>query len=1185
MLLRAVGAPSEMRLWPTASALGLALTLALTLLVSTMGVDASGGLLLAPARLQRSHDVHLRFQTVKLPADVSAGFRDPAWINGLSRLSKYEEGERMLWFLHVKGPVTAALRARLERALAPTALGRYVPHNTFVVSGPSPRAGKHFVEWISCLRAVEEVASLLEVDPDHKSSRAIRNLALGGNHPWRSPGALLVHIATGMFDNATARAVALERWETALGGAARLRQATEHVLVAELAGATKEAALEVAGYFARRPEVEWVEPRQLHALQNNYARYVIQDNRFNMTRIWDHGLRGEGLVVAISDTGVDYDNCFFADPTQPLAYGPGHANFEHRKIVSYVNLAPNGDGDEVMGHGTHTAGSIAADVQTSDAARMAELAPFNGMANKAKLAVFDFKSANDQGLYIPEAFYEQYLLESLRTSRASVSSNSWGAPDPTYDHFCVEVDRFVRDFPTYLPVFAAGNYGAERHDNNPDNYQTVSTPGVAKNVLTVGSSKNSRESFRELGVGYQFRAAGVLFPEAFRVRPALFGKLISEMEPFSNVSVIVSQPEHACTSLLNEDVHGKVVLVKRRRQCHFTDSAKNVQTAGGVFMLLVEDVFTGADPVLMGGEDPSIVISAASVGQLEGDALIQNANSIALSGPFFVEVEGYSERFMSDFSSRGPTEDNRVKPDVLAPGEYIRSALSDGSTTSHNCNPVGNAVVQMQGTSMATPVAAGAVALVRQYFLRGFYPSGRATESDAFDPAASLVKAILINSGQQVGGQVSNENGRRFDVTAPPSFFQGYGRIELGQVLWFDPESPVERAHPELNASAWRLFASNETRISTHDVHTLCFRVQWPPQVSQPESTSPADSFRATLVWTDPVSSLLAGRQLVNNLDLAVVDHSSGTLHVGNAGWARTGDSVLDSEYDSLNNVEQVRIARPSQGGWGFYSVHVRGTNVPEGPQAYSLVVTGSMERVREEQCPAATLCADNCGGPLRGVCDSAQRACICKSGYFGPSCAQAALQLAPIPPTDNVTAAAWSAVSNFTSLQFRYLMFEVSQPNLNDGSAAPLALRVSMTRISGGDPELYVRFGTPPDLGSEPGDNCPCWVSKACDPCGERSVVEITPDEVRNGVFYIGVFGGCCTGGGFEVRVELFKYSGPARKPLSNQPGMGPFRSTGFVIAVAISAITLAATLLVVMVHAWSRRSARYAALPDAPR
>ncbi len=102
------------------------------------------------------------------------------------------------------------------------------------------------------------------------------------------------------------------------------------------------------------------------------------------------------------------------------------------------------------------------------------------------------------------------------------------------------------------------------------------------------------------------------------------------------------------------------------------------------------------------------------------------------------------------FSSPGPAGDGRLKPTLVAPGQGIVSAKSTGATI--GCAPVGTLYLQCDGTSMATPAIAGSAALVREYFSRGFYPSGTPNGSTGFEPSSALVKAILINGAAEVTG-------------------------------------------------------------------------------------------------------------------------------------------------------------------------------------------------------------------------------------------------------------------------------------------------------------------------------------------------------------------------------------------------------------------------------------------------
>ena len=152
----------------------------------------------------------------------------------------------------------------------------------------------------------------------------------------------------------------------------------------------------------------------------------------------------------------------------------------------------------------------------------------------------------------------------------------------------------------------------------------------------------------------------------------------------------------------------------------------------------------------------------------------------------------YNEENVAPFSSRGPTADGRIKPELLAPGQYIVSARSNGAGGAHCGSGVaptestGNngALLSMAGTSMATPVMAGNAALVRQYFQEGFYPSGAANGADAMTPTAATVKAILINSGVKLTGEIDlGNNGTWITLDAIPSIFQGFGAVRLNQAL------------------------------------------------------------------------------------------------------------------------------------------------------------------------------------------------------------------------------------------------------------------------------------------------------------------------------------------------------------------------------------------------------------------
>ena len=132
-------------------------------------------------------------------------------------------------------------------------------------------------------------------------------------------------------------------------------------------------------------------------------------------------------------------------------------------------------------------------------------------------------------------------------------------------------------------------------------------------------------------------------------------------------------------------------------------------------------------------------------------------------------LRGTSANSMASFSSCGPTDDARFKPEITVPGSGIISANNDGSITTNNCG-----TISMSGTSMATPGAAGLAALVRQYFADGSYPTGAEVPANGFAPSAALVRAALVNSGQSMTGAGNI-----------PGNCQGWGRVLLENTLHF----------------------------------------------------------------------------------------------------------------------------------------------------------------------------------------------------------------------------------------------------------------------------------------------------------------------------------------------------------------------------------------------------------------
>ena len=247
---------------------------------------------------------------------------------------------------------------------------------------------------------------------------------------------------------------------------------------------------------------------------------------------------------------------------------------------------------------------------------------------------------------------------------------------------------------------------------------------------------------------------------------------------------------------------------------------------------------------------------------------------------------------MAAFSSRGPTDDGRIKPDVVAPGTNILSVKSSQATDCGWGDGPDGYYCMMGGTSMSNPLTAGAAVLVQDWYedIKGHA-----------NPSAALVKATLINTAVDIAGYGDAEEEAGQPI---PNNHEGWGRVNLANV-----------------AADGREFDDSDS-LSTGETATYYFDA---------EGGAP---FKATLVWSDYLGSTSASIALVNDLDL-VVTGPDGTFYgnVFDGGWSQTGGSA-----DRRNNVENVYV---QSAGFGTWTVEVRGFNTPYGPQPFALVVDG----------------------------------------------------------------------------------------------------------------------------------------------------------------------------------------------------------------------------------------------------
>ncbi len=265
-------------------------------------------------------------------------------------------------------------------------------------------------------------------------------------------------------------------------------------------------------------------------------------------------------------------------------------------------------------------------------------------------------------------------------------------------------------------------------------------------------------------------------------------------------------------------------------------------------------------------------------------------NNIVVAATFEVlDYEDASDVFMSSFSSWGPTDDGRIKPDIAAKGVNMYSA-SGASNASYT---------NMSGTSMATPNVSGSLLLLQQHYndLNGEYM------------LASTLRALALHTADEAG------------FAPGPDYRFGWGLLN------------TQRAAQLISQDSNESMIITET-LDANDAYTYSFKADGTQDIS------------ATIAWTDPAAAPLPGGNedvatpsLMNDLDLRISQDGGATFlpWILNAATptagATTGDNVVD-------NVEKIEINAPEPGEY-IVRVSHKGQLLVNDTQVFSLVLEG----------------------------------------------------------------------------------------------------------------------------------------------------------------------------------------------------------------------------------------------------
>ncbi len=487
--------------------------------------------------------------------------------------------------------------------------------------------------------------------------------------------------------------------------------------------------------------------------------------------------QGDGVVVAVLDTGLDYTHTAFdysesnftttnekftldsvsavIDQTRAAGLTSGLTGedvYLNRKVPFAYDY---GDQDpDVLPinseHGTHVAGIIAGKDDT-----------ITGVAPNAQLAIMKVFSDTRDGAKTSAllAALEDCVILGVDVINMSLGSGCGFTREVDEERVNVIYDKIHEQgisliasaANSYNATFGSDKNGSNGLTSNPDS-GTVGSPSTYDGPLSVASVNGVKTPYLLYGEDIiYFNEASTNDAEQKKSFVDDILKEVGDVDSYDFTYVTIPGVGEASDYAEDKSYYaGKIVLVKRGITT-FEDKVRIALKVKGAAGIIIYNNVSGTISMAVGAD----IGAVCSISQDEGEKLAKNA-----TGTLTVSRNNTAGPFMSDFSSWGPTSDLKIKPEITAHGGEILSAVP------------GQGYERLSGTSMAAPNQAGATALIRQYVTySGVFGTERMLATKPKNYINSIVNKLMMSTADIV----MNKNGLPYSVRK-----QGAGLVNIG---------------------------------------------------------------------------------------------------------------------------------------------------------------------------------------------------------------------------------------------------------------------------------------------------------------------------------------------------------------------------------------------------------------------